>query len=140
MKTNRKNTTRNIIISVAVLIVLAAAFFTAYHFLRPRGEDGAKRIHLQVIADNETIKSIDIQTDAEYLRQALEEENLVEGEESAYGLWVITVAGRTADSSKEEWWALYKNGEFSTTGIDDTPLANGDRIEYRLTVGYDDAG
>ena len=46
------------------------------------------------------------------------------------------MAGRTADSSKEEWWALYKNGEFSMTGVDDTPLADGDSIEYRLTVGY----
>lgn len=74
------------------------------------------------------------------MRQALEEENLIEGEESTYGLWVITVAGRTADNSKEEWWALYKNGEFSMTGVDDTPLEDGDRIEYRLTVGYNNAG
>ena len=97
---------------------------------------GAKTIRFTVIAGDETIKSIDIHTDAEYLRQALEEDGLVEGEEGTYGLWVTTVAGRTADSSKEEWWALYKNGEFSMTGVDDTPLAYGDSIEYRLTVGY----
>ena len=45
-----------------------------------------------------------------------------------------------ADNSKEEWWALYKNGEFSMTGADDTPLEDGDRIEHMLTVGYNHAG
>ena len=136
MKTKNKNTTRTIVISIAALIVLAAVFFTAYRLLRPTGAEGAKTIRFTVIAGDETIKSIDIHTDAEYLRQALEEDGLVEGEEGTYGLWVTTVAGRTADSSKEEWWALYKNGEFSMTGVVDTPLADGDSIEYRLTVGY----
>lgn len=107
-----------------------------YQFLRPTGEECPKTIQFTVVVDDETIKSIDIHTDAKYLRQALEEENLIEGEESTYGLWVITVAGRIADSSKEEWWSLYKNGEFSMTGVDDTPLEDGDSIEYRLIEGY----
>jgi len=140
MEKTKKNTTRNIIISVIALAVLVAAFFTAYQFLRQRGAEGAKTIHIDVIVGSETIHSADINTDAEYLRQALEEENLVEGEEGTYGLWVIAVAGRTADSGKEEWWSLYKNGEFSMTGVDDTPLADGDIFEYRLTVGYDESG
>ena len=134
---NSKNTTRNIILSISALIVLTSIFFTVYQFLRPTGEQGAKTIKFTVVVNDETIKSVDIHTDAEYLRQALEEKNLIEGEESAYGLWVITVAGRTADSGKEEWWSLYKNGEFSMTGVDDTPLANGDNIEYKLVTGYD---
>lgn len=135
MKKISRNT-RNIIISVAILIVLVAVFFTAYQFLRQRGAEGAKTIQFTVVVNDETVKSVEINTDAEYLRQALEEENLIEGEEGAYGLWVTTVAGRTADSGKEEWWSLYKNGEFSMTGVDDTPLEDGDSIEYRLIVGY----
>jgi hypothetical protein len=136
-KTNRR-TTKTIIITVASLVLLIAAFFTAYQLLRQRGVGGAKTIHVDVIVGDETIKSVAINTDAEYLRQALEEEDLIEGEEEAYGLWVITVAGRTADSGKEEWWSLYKNSEFSMTGVDDTPLEDGDSYEYRLMVGYDE--
>ena len=139
MKKTSKNNTRNIIISIAALIVLAALFFTAYQLLRPRGAEGNKKIHFTVLVNNETIKSYDFRTDAEYLRQALEEENLIEGDEGTYGLWVTTVAGRKADSGKEEWWALYKNDKLSMTGVDDTPLEDNDSIEYRLTVGYDDA-
>ena len=140
MEKTKKKTTRNIIISVIVLAVLVAAFFTVYQFLRQRGVEGAKTIHVGVIVGNEIIHSVDITTDAKYLRQALEEENLVEGEEGTYGLWVITVVGRTADSSKEEWWSLYKNDEFSMTGVDDAPLEDGDIFEYRLTVGYNESG
>lgn len=136
MQKNKK-ATRNIIVAVAVLIVLVAGFLTAYHFLRQTGKEGAKTIIFSAIVDGTSIKSVEIHTDAEYLRQALEAEGLVEGTESIYGLWVTTVAGRKADDSKEEWWSLYKNGEFSTTGIDDTPLADGDNIEYRLEVGYE---
>lgn len=129
---------RNIIIAAASLVVLVIVFIAAYQLLRSRGAEGAKTIHFNAVTNDEIIKSVDIYTDAEYLRQALEEESLVEGEEGAYGLWVITVAGITVDSGKEEWWALYRNGEFSMTGVDDTPLEDGDSIEYRLMVGYDD--
>lgn len=136
MKKRNKNNKRNIIIAIAALIVLAAVFFTTYQFLRPRGAEGTKTIHFSVVVNNESIKSIDIRTDAGYLRQALEEKSLIEGDEGTYGLWVTTVAGRAADSGKEEWWALYKNNELSMTGVDDTLIEDGDRIEYRLTVGY----
>ena len=138
MKKTNKSNTKTIVIAVTALILLVAVFFTAYQLLRQRGAEGAKTIHVDVTVGDETIKTVDINTDAEYLRQALEEENLIEGEEGAYGLWVVTVAGRTADSGKEEWWSLYKNGEFSMTGVDDTPLEDGDSFEYRLTVGYDE--
>ena len=136
MKKTSKNNTKNIIISIAALVLLVAVFFTAYQILHPKGDEGSKTIQFTVVVNNETIKSDDIRTDAQYLRQALEEERLIEGEESTYGLWVTTVAGRVADSSKEEWWALYKNGELSMTGVDNTPLEDGDHIEYRLTIGY----
>ncbi len=139
MKKTNKNI-RTIVIAVTSLVLLIAVFFTAYQLLRQRGAEGAKTIHVDVVVGGESIKSVDINTDAEYLRQALEEEKLIEGEEGTYGLWVITVGGRTADSEKEEWWALYKNGEFSMTGVDDTPLEDGDSFEYRLMLGYDESG
>ncbi|MCL2004493.1 MAG: DUF4430 domain-containing protein [Oscillospiraceae bacterium] len=138
MEKTRKNT-RNIIIAVIALCVLAAAFLTAYQLLRPKGEEGAKTIRLEVVADGNTFVT-DIHTDEAYLRGALEQAGLIDGDETAFGFWVTTVNGRTADDGNQEWWALYTNGEFAMTGVDDTPIEDGDRIEYRLTVGYDDAG
>lgn len=134
----KKENIRNIAIAVTVFILFIALFYTSYHLLRQRGVEGEKTIHIDVTVGSEIIKSINIHTNVEYLRQALEKENLIKGEEVAYGLWVTTVSGRVADSSKEEWWSLYKNGEFSITGIDDTPLEDGDSFEYKLMVGYNE--
>lgn len=75
-------------------------------------------------------------TDAEFLRQALEEQKLVEGEESQYGLYVKTVNGVTADEAKEEWWCFTKDGEDVMTGVDSTPVADGDHFEITLKTGY----
>ena len=70
------------------------------------------------------------------LRQALEEQKLVEGEESQYGLYVKTVNGVTADEAKEEWWCFTKDGEDVMTGVDSTPVADGDHFEITLKTGY----
>jgi hypothetical protein len=140
MESTNKKTTRNIFIAVIALLLMVAVFFTAYQLLRQKGTEGAKTIHVNVIVGGATIHSADIHTDAEYLRQALDEASLIDGDESVYGFWVTSVAGRVADGGKEEWWSLYKNGEFSMTGVDDTPIEDGDSIEYKLIVGYDESG
>lgn len=109
-----------------------------FQLLRSKGSEGAKTIHFNVIVCDESIKSLDLHTDAQYLRQVLEEENLIQGDEGVYGLWVTTVADCIAKSENEEWWALYKNDQLSMTGVDDTPIEDGDNIEFRLIIGYDD--
>jgi len=60
----------------------------------------------------------------------------VAGDESQYGLFVKTVAGVTIDESKQEWWNFTKGGEPLFTGVDTTPIADGDKFEITLTVGY----
>ena len=141
MQKTRNNNPVNIIIAVTALCLAAAAFITAYYFLRPRGEEGAKTILVEVAAGaGAEVYKMDIHTDAAYLRQALEEAGLIGGDDTEFGFWVTTVNGYTADSGAQEWWALYKNGEFSMTGAGDTPIENGDKFQYILVVGYDNAG
>jgi len=50
---------------------------------------------------------------------------------------VTTVDGESADSAKQEWWCFSENGEMLSTGVDDTPIADGESYEITLTVGYD---
>ena len=57
-------------------------------------------------------------------------------EESQYGLYVKTVNGVTADEAKEEWWCFTKDGEDVMTGVDSTPVADGDHFEITLKTGY----
>ena len=96
---------------------------------------GSKTITVDIVmSDGTTTKTIS--TDAEYLRGALEQEELIAGEESQYGLFVKTVNGYTVDDSKQEWWCFSKGGEALFSGVDDTPIADGDKFEITLTVGY----
>ena len=97
--------TRNIIIAVAVLLVLVIGTFVAYK------------------------KDFTISTDSENLRGALEQEGLISGDESEYGLYVTTVDGETADSSLNQWWCFTKDGEMLMTGVDDTMIADGEHYE-----------
>ena len=124
-------------ILAAVLVVLVAVFGLVYYFNRPAAQSGSKNIVVTVVLADESSEDIKINTDAEYLRGAMEEKGIVGGSESEYGLWVTTVNGVTADDSKQEWWCFYKDGEMLNTGVDSTPIADGDHFEVVLTVGYD---
>lgn len=135
-KTKTSNTKATIIV-FTVLVVLIAGITAAYFALRPRGEEGAKTIIVEIIADGQTVDTVTISTDAAYLREALDEKALIQGDETEFGLYVKTVSGRTADESNQEWWCFTKGGEMLMTGVGDTPIEDGDTFEITLTVGYD---
>ena len=95
-----------------------------------------KTIAFQVVHKDGSTQDFEIATTAGTLREALEEEGLIAGEESSYGLYVETVDGETADEGNQEWWCLTKGGEMWNYGVDDTQIEDGDAFEFTLTVGY----
>ena len=97
---------------------------------------GSKTITLTVVHGDGTSNDITVSTDAENLRDALEAEGIIAGEDSSYGMFVQTVDGETADDGQQEWWCLTKGGEMWNYGVDDTEIADGDVYEFTLTVGY----
>ena len=123
------------LIAVIVLIVAVILAGAAWMIWKPTGTAGSKAIVVEVITDDSE-KEYKIKTDSEFLRGALEEAELVEGSESEYGLFVTGVAGITADDSKQQWWCFTKGGEDLFTGVDDTPIADGDHFEATLTTGW----
>ncbi len=133
---NNKKSIKKPLIGVIIFIVVIAAMAVLYNVFKPETSKGAKTITAEVVLVDGTSKSYEISTDAEYLRQALEEKKLIEGEESEYGLYVKTVDGVTADDGNQEWWCFTKGGESINTGVDTTPIADGDHFEITLTVGY----
>ena len=96
----------------------------------------AKTITLTVVHKDKSENSFTISTEAENLREALEQEKLAEGEESSFGLFVKTVDGETVDDGNQEWWCLTKGGEMWNYGVDDTKIADGDAFEFTFTEGY----
>ena len=127
---------RTKIIAVLVLVVLIVAAVCLYREFRPAAQAGAKSITVTVVHGDESQAVFDLHTDAENLRQACEEQNLIEGTESEYGLYVLTVDGETADESQQQWWCITKGGEDLMTGVDDTVISDGEKYEFTLTTGW----
>lgn len=127
------------LIAVALLIVLVAAVALIWHFANPANDANSadKTISVVVVHADGKEANFSIATNEEFLRGALEQENLVSGDESEYGLFVKTVDGETADDANQEWWCITRGGEMLNTGVDDTPIADGETYELTLTVGYD---
>ena len=79
-----------------------------------------------------TVKVVDLEgneetfeyvTTAATVGEALLAEGLIEGEEGPYGLYIKTVNGITADYDVDQtYWAFYINGEYATTGADQTEI------------------
>lgn len=93
-------------------------------------------VTFDVIADGEVQTTEVVEAPAETLGDIFDASGIVEGEESTYGLYITTVNGITADEDNQEWWCITKNGESLMTGADDTPVADGEKYELTLTVGY----
>lgn len=123
------------LIALIVLVVLVIGAFAVWKVNAPQGQTGDKTILVSVVVDTETSDFV-IETDAEFLRGALEQEGLVEGTESEYGLYVTTVNGITADESQQQWWCFTRDGGTLETGVDTTPIADGEHYEITLTTGW----
>ena len=136
MQNQNQTQSRKILWAVVALVVAVAAAAALYFAFGPKGAAGQKTITVDVVQLDgaETVHTIT--TEAEFLRGALEQEGLIAGEESDYGLFVTTVDGVTADDSQEQWWCFTKGGESLATGVDSTPIADGDTFEITLTEGY----
>ena len=134
--TETKKTNKKLIIGVAVLALLVALFAVIFFLFRPKTVQGVKSITIEVVDNNTDSTMYDVHTDAEYLRQAMEEAKGLEfsGTESVeYGLMVETVNGVTADWNVDQsYWGFYVNGDYCKYGIDMQPVADGDafRIVY----------
>ena len=98
--------------------------------------EGEKQFYFDVTFANEQTASYAIHTDAETVGDALVENDLIEGDESEYGLFVNTVCGETLDWDTDHmFWAFYVEGEFAETGVDSTPITEGATYSFVATKG-----
>ena len=80
---------------------------------------------------NETF--FEIHTDKTIVGEALQELDLIQGEDGQYGLYVKTVGGITADYDKDGmYWAFYVNGEYAMSGVDTTEIKEGEQYSFKI--------
>ena len=131
--TNKKT---KIILAAAVLLVLVVGALLIWQLNKPAAQEGGKKLVVTVVHADGTSRDFAIATDAETLRAALEEQQLIEGSDSEYGLFVTAVDGESADSDLQQWWCFTKDGEMLMTGVDTTMIADGEHYEITFTVGW----
>lgn len=128
----KKSNKKLIIISCVALAAIIAVFGIIYIVTRPDTQVGAKTISVEIVFSEDNKKTVEINTDAEFLRGALEEKNLITGQDSDYGLYITAVDGVAAGDN--EWWCITKDGVMTSTGVDTTPIADGDKFELTLST------
>lgn len=132
-----KKGNKKVIIGAVVLVAVVAILAIVYNLFREKPVEGSKAITIEVTGKEGETQNYQLKTDAEYLRQAMEEaEGLTfSGAESEYGLMVDTVNGDTADYSVDgAYWGFYVNGEYCNYGIDTQPVEDGDVFGIVYTV------
>ena len=131
MKTKLKR-----ILAASVFALLIAALAITYAVFGEKAVSGSKTISITVVnsAAEETVYSV--QTDALYLRQAMDEcEGLTySGSEGPYGLMIDTVNGeRAVYAENGAYWGFSVNGQYCNYGIDEQPVEDGDAFVIAYT-------
>ncbi len=86
---------------------------------------GKKTFTFEVEAEGKQVV-FTINTNLEYLGEALIKHKLVEGEEGPYGLYIKKVNGIKADYDENgAYWGFYQDGEYMTSGADTTKIEDG---------------
>lgn len=134
-ESGKKINGRKVALVVAILAAVMVIFGVVYAKNTRTAVAESKKITIEVVDDAGESAMYTVQTDAEYLRQAIEETEglVVEGEEGTFGLFVKTVNGVTADyDTNGAYWAFFVDGGYCNYGVDEQPIEDGQvyRIVY----------
>ena len=95
--------------------------------------EGETEFNFVVVDKDGKETKFEIHTDKTTVGEALLELELIEGEDGAYGLYVKTVNGITADYNVDQtYWAFYINGEMAMTGVDTTDVEAGATYSFKV--------
>lgn len=138
----KKKVDKAVVIGAVALAAVIAILAVVFLVFREKPVEGAKSITLEVIDNNQQSTVYDVHTDAEYLRQAMEEADGLEfsGSESEYGLFIDMVNGVTADYAADgAYWSFYvKDADgsyvYCSYGVDTQPVEDGDAFQIRYEV------
>ena len=88
----------------------------------------------RVIGPNDSNVIYRVFTDKKTVGEALQELDMISGEESQHGLYVKTVNGITADCDKDKaYWAFYVDGKYASTGVDKTNIVKDAEYWFQYT-------
>lgn len=133
MHTKKKN-----LLMVTGFLCLILLLGCVYLTFQEKSVAGSKTVTIEVIDQEEQSTSYTVKTDAEYLRQAMDEaEGLTySGTEGPYGLMVIEINNQRADYATDgAYWSFYVNGQYCNYSVDQQPIADQDIFQIIYTKG-----
>lgn len=124
---------KKLVLGMSIVLALLIIVFAGAKFLnRPETQSGEKDIKVTVVFADKSEKQYEINTNAEFLADALLEEKIIT-EKSSDGMYTV-IAGERADYTLDKsWWCLTKGGEMVNVGINEQPIADGDSFEITNT-------
>ena len=125
------------ILSVAMVLVLIAAMALSFAGCGSKDTTGGEKSFTFVVVDLEGKEtSFNVTSAKKTVGEALLDEGLISGETGDYGLYVDTVNGITASWDKDQtYWAFFIDGEYASTGVDQTDITDGATYSFVLTKG-----
>jgi hypothetical protein len=94
---------------------------------------GSTVFDFEVVDGEGKITKFKVKTDKKTVGEALVDAKLIEGDESAFGLYVKKVNGIEADYDKTKtYWAFYIDGKMAPTGVDMTEIKDGSVYSFKV--------
>lgn len=135
--TEKKQINKKAILGVALIVILIAVMGILYGVFREKPVEGSKAITIEVVNKAKESTIYELKTDAQFLKQAMEEaEGLeFEGSEGQYGMTISSINGEVADFTKENsYWSFYVNDGYCNYGVDSQPVEDGDAFKIVYEV------
>ena len=125
---------KKLIIAVIAVVAVMGLMLGLWMSNRPETVTGSKAYTVTVVHKDGSVKEFSYRTDAEHLDDALLEAGLVSGEQSQYGLTIITVDGEDAVwETDSAYWALWVGEEMAITGASEIVVYDGSTFKLEYT-------
>ncbi|MBQ9785269.1 MAG: DUF4430 domain-containing protein [Clostridia bacterium] len=117
------------------LVLIAAMALMIVGCDKKEEDDGVEKTFTFIVVDAEgESTTFTVTTTKTNVGAALQEEGLIEGEESEYGLYVKKVNGIRADYTLDgAYWAFYEGDQMASKGVDATEIENGATYKFVYT-------
>ena len=145
MKLNNRKSLLSLFLCVVLIAALALSMTGCKATETPEGTEaatfqngaivgeGATEFALVVVGKDGSETSCTVRTDKETVGDALLELGIVSGEDSQYGLMMLTVNGEYHRYEEDQYyWAFYIGEEYAMTGVSGTAIEAG--VTYRLVA------
>lgn len=131
-----KKMNKKLLLGVGILVALIAVFAVVFALFRAKPVEGGKTITIEVINKEQKSTVYEVNTDAEFLRGAMDEAKglTYEGTMGEYGMSISHINGERGDYVQDgAYWAFYVNGGYCNYGIDAQPIYDGDAFQIVYT-------